>query len=86
LRVADVRTQGRATQGVRLINLSKKNDTIASVCKVLSATDEDEPVTPIDGEELQAEEPLEGDMANGNDAPLVDFEGGDDDANDEQDQ
>ncbi len=86
LRVADVRTQGRATQGVRLINLSKKNDTIASVCKVLSATDEDEPVTPIDGEELQAEEPLEGEMANGNDAPLVDFEGGDDDANDEQDQ
>ena len=28
---------GRATQGVRLINLEKKNDTIASVCKVMSA-------------------------------------------------
>ena len=42
LKVADVRTQGRATQGVRLINLTKKNDTIASVCKVLSATDEDD--------------------------------------------
>jgi DNA gyrase subunit A len=25
---------GRATQGVRLINLEKKNDEIASVCKV----------------------------------------------------
>ena len=28
---------GRATQGVRLINLAKKNDVIASVCKVMSS-------------------------------------------------
>ena len=35
--VADVRVMGRATQGVRLINLAKKNDTIASVCKVMSS-------------------------------------------------
>ena len=41
LKVADVRVMGRATQGVRLINLTKKNDTIAGVCKVMSATDED---------------------------------------------
>jgi DNA gyrase subunit A len=34
--VADCRVMGRATQGVRLINLSKKNDVIASVCKVMS--------------------------------------------------
>jgi DNA gyrase subunit A len=34
--VADCRIMGRATQGVRLINLSKKNDVIASVCKVMS--------------------------------------------------
>ena len=32
---------GRATQGVRLINLEKRNDEIASVCKVLSQTDEE---------------------------------------------
>ncbi len=37
LAVADVRVMGRATQGVRLINLSKKNDVIASVCKVMSS-------------------------------------------------
>ena len=37
LSVADVRVMGRATQGVRLINLSKKNDIIASVCKVMSS-------------------------------------------------
>ncbi|MBR1400613.1 MAG: DNA gyrase subunit A [Prevotella sp.] len=35
--VADCRVMGRATQGVRLINLSKKNDVIASVCKVMSS-------------------------------------------------
>jgi DNA gyrase subunit A len=37
LAVADVRVMGRATQGVRLINLTKKNDVIASVCKVMSS-------------------------------------------------
>ena len=35
--VSDCRVIGRATQGVRLINLSKKNDVIASVCKVMSS-------------------------------------------------
>ena len=35
--VAEVRVMGRATQGVRLINLTKKNDVIASVCKVMSS-------------------------------------------------
>jgi len=36
LKVSDIRTMGRATQGVRLINLGKRNDEIASVCKVES--------------------------------------------------
>lgn len=34
IRVADIRVQGRFTQGVRLINLEKRNDMIASVCCV----------------------------------------------------
>ena len=34
LKVKSLRVVGRATQGVRLINLEKKNDEIASVCKV----------------------------------------------------
>jgi DNA gyrase subunit A len=34
LKVKSLRVMGRATQGVRLINLEKKNDQIASVCKV----------------------------------------------------
>jgi DNA gyrase subunit A len=37
LALSEVRIMGRATQGVRLINLLKKNDTIASVCKVMSS-------------------------------------------------
>ncbi|MDY3932280.1 MAG: DNA gyrase subunit A [Muribaculaceae bacterium] len=40
MKVADIRVMGRATQGVRLINLEKRNDEIASVCKVLSDEDE----------------------------------------------
>lgn len=40
LNVDEVRVMGRATQGVRLINLAKKNDTIASVCKVMKNEEE----------------------------------------------
>ncbi|MDE6651780.1 MAG: DNA gyrase subunit A [Paramuribaculum sp.] len=52
LRVADIRVQGRATQGVRLINLDKRGDTIASVCCV-----DTDPEEEADKEllELQAE-------------------------------
>ena len=50
IKVADLRVMGRATQGVRLINLEKKNDEIASVCKVDTAPDE------VDAEEIQADE------------------------------
>ena len=42
LAVSDCRVMGRATQGVRLINLTKKNDVIASVCKVMSSNAEAE--------------------------------------------
>ena len=45
----DISTQGRATQGVRLINLEKRGDEIASVCRVLA---EDE----IEEEALMTEE------------------------------
>ena len=75
LSVQECRLQGRATQGVRLINLSKKNDVIASVCKVmgseLEALQEDQQ-SMAEGESQNAE----GNSANesaGNDTPLVDF-------------
>ena len=63
LKVADVRIMGRATQGVRLIDLEKRNDQIGSVCKVVSETEEEEPedietiqpsdIQPVDGEAIQ---------------------------------
>ncbi len=40
VKISDIRTMGRATQGVRLINLDKRNDQIASVCKVNSEEEE----------------------------------------------
>ena len=58
LKVADVRIMGRATQGVRLINLEKRNDHIGSVCKVMSENEEDDIV--IDSEEgVVTIEPME---------------------------
>jgi DNA gyrase subunit A len=66
LKVAEVRVMGRATQGVRLINLTKKNDTIASVCKVMTATDEETEET-FEAEEAQQITLQPTDM------PVVDF-------------
>lgn len=50
IRVADIKIAGRATQGVRLINLEKRGDEIASVCAV--PTDPEEATETVDGEEL----------------------------------
>ena len=51
IHVADFRVMGRATQGVRVINLEKRNDSIASVCCV--DTDPEEDVEQIDGEVIE---------------------------------
>ena len=67
LKVADVRVMGRATQGVRLINLTRRGDTIGSVCQVNTETEEevnaemDETMLP-EGENFVAdvEETLQG--------------------------
>ena len=72
LKVSGLRVMGRATQGVRLINLEKKNDQIASVCKVDTepeVTDEesvahafaDQPEDPVQDMATNDEQ------ANGND-------------------
>ncbi|MDR2472012.1 MAG: DNA gyrase subunit A [Tannerella sp.] len=44
INVVNLHVIGRATQGVRLINLEKRNDEIASVCKVISETEEEKAV------------------------------------------
>ena len=65
-RVADIRVTGRATQGVRIINLDKRGDEIASVCCVDTDPEEDAleaienpeelPVTPEEESDDTAEE------------------------------
>ena len=52
IHVADFRVMGRATQGVRVINLEKRNDSIASVCCV--DTDPEEEVEQVDGEIIES--------------------------------
>ena len=62
LKVEEVRIMGRATQGVRLINLEKRNDQIGSVCKVESeSVEEDESEEALEGEDILTIEPLEED-------------------------
>jgi len=50
LSVATIRVMGRAAQGVRLINLDKRNEEIASVCKVDAEEDETENVVSAENE------------------------------------
>ena len=64
LKLADIRVMGRATQGVRLINLTKKNDTIASVCKVMTAEEEEAEVEELQETVGGADAPVAGE-ANG---------------------
>lgn len=63
LHVADVRIMGRATQGVRLIDLEKRNDQIGSVCKVTSEAEEEnadsENSASVEGESFNEENSVE---------------------------
>ena len=58
LKLKDVRIMGRATQGVTLINLEKRNDEIASVCKVMSE-EEVEEIQDAENVEVDAPEASE---------------------------
>lgn len=49
IHVSDIKVQGRATQGVRIINLDKRGDSIASVCCVDS--DPEEEVTEVEAQD-----------------------------------
>ena len=79
LAVADCRVMGRATQGVRLINLTKKNDVIASVCKVMSSELEAVVEQKSREEWAQTSEAIRKDVTaesateNENITPIVDF-------------
>lgn len=58
IRVADFRVMGRATQGVRIINLDKRGDEIASVCCV-DTDPEEEAVEAVENSEILPEEPAD---------------------------
>ena len=84
LSVADCRVMGRATQGVRLINLAKKNDVIASVCKVMSSEleaaveEESRAQWQKKADDIRkdtlAESPENSDISDNNDNETLDFE------------
>jgi DNA gyrase subunit A len=63
LHLAGLRLMGRATQGVKLIDLTKKNDRIASVCKVVS--EEEENKVAEEAAENPAATPAEGQAPEG---------------------
>lgn len=54
LKVAELRVVGRATQGVKLINIAE-NDSIAAVTLVQHSDEDDEDVEEIEGENLEIE-------------------------------
>ena len=63
VKVSDFRIMGRATQGVKLIDLEKRNDSIGSVCKVTSQAEEE----AVEGSALQ-----EGEIDNNTNEPQED--------------
>jgi len=64
LKVENVRIMGRATQGVRLINLEKRNDQIGSVCKVTSESLEEIEISDEDEEIINPENVSSEEQAN----------------------
>ena len=59
LPVKSIRVMGRATQGVKLIDLGKRGDTIASVCKVQSDPEAEPTEEDAENNEALAEGPVE---------------------------
>ncbi|MBF1631562.1 MAG: DNA gyrase subunit A, partial [Prevotella sp.] len=77
--VAECRVMGRATQGVRLINLAKKNDVIASVCKVMSSEMESQVEDDSREQWAKTSEEIKSDINSSSevgepDVPPVDFD------------
>lgn len=67
LHVNDIRVMGRATQGVRLINLDKRADEIASVCCV--DNDPEEEAEKVEADEIIVDQSL--DLVDANDDDVV---------------
>ncbi len=80
LSVAECRVMGRNTQGVKLINLAKKNDIIAAVTKVMGSEQQADieeasrAAWAKNNEEFNAQEPEPAQADDTNLDPVVDFE------------
>lgn len=72
IHVADLRVMGRATQGVRIINLEKRNDTIASVCCVETDPEEEVDQEVIDSQAEEITEAIDEMMSE--DTPSADID------------
>ncbi len=89
VRVADIRVQGRATQGVRIINLDKRGDTIASVCCVPTDPEEEVDSELVDSQAEEIEGAVESMLEDMDVEPIADDDTtaeADDDINDEDNQ
>ncbi len=74
LKLSTVNVQGRVTQGVRLINLTKRNDIISNVCIVPTEDEAEEDVNSAEMQDLAtAETEGEGVVQDTTDAPTVDL-------------
>ena len=71
--IAGIRVMGRATQGVKLIDIMKRKDEISSICSVISEQEEEQAVE--DGEAKQEE--AEGEMQESVITPVTDEAEGD---------
>ena len=80
MRVADIRVMGRNTQGVRVINLEKRGDEIASVCCVDTDPEEEAVEAPENPEEL-APAPADDEIIDADDTADDDFEAEESDGN-----
>ena len=72
VRVADIRVQGRATQGVRIINLDKRGDTIASVCCVPTDPEEEVDTDLVDSQAEEIEGAVESMLDDMDVEPIAD--------------
>lgn len=80
IHVSDIKVQGRYTQGVRIINLDKRGDTIASVCCVDS--DPEEEVEAVEEQNEEAPEMMAEELIE---EAILDFEEDSDEIDDELD-
>jgi DNA gyrase subunit A len=66
--VADIRVMGRNTQGVKLIDLNKRGDSIASVCKV-DSDPEEETVATAEGDQPMSTPQVQEPQADATETP-----------------